>query len=171
MNWIMVGFIVAVIVLYTAVYLTNPKNVRTAFNSTLYQLFHPEQGFMYLIVAAFLISSMLVLILPKEQISAWLGKESGIRGISIGTALGALTPGGPFLTFPILVGFWKAGTGVGTIIAYLTSWSLLGINRVLIWELPFFGPKFVAVRIIISLIIPFILGFVGQWIFDWLKLG
>lgn len=171
MNWIMIGFVIAVIVLYTAVYLTNPKNVRTALNSTIYQLFNPQQGFMYLIIAAFLISSMLVLILPKEQIQTWLGKESGLRGISIGTVLGALTPGGPFLTFPILVGFWKAGTGIGTIIAYLTSWSLLGLHRVLIWELPFLGPKFVLVRIGVSLLIPFILGFLGQWIFDLLKLG
>lgn len=171
MNWLMIGFIVAVIVLYTAVYLTNPKNVRTAFNSTLYQLFHPDHGFMYLIIAAFLISSMIVLILPKEQIQTLIGKESGLRGISIGTLLGALTPGGPFLTFPILVGFWKAGTGIGTIIAYLTSWSLLGVNRILIWELPFLGPKFVIVRVLVSILIPFILGFLGQWLFDWLKLG
>lgn len=171
MNWIMIGFVVAVIVLYTAVYLINPKHVRTAFNSTINQLFHPNNGFMYMIIAAFLISSMLVLILPKELIQTWLGKESGLRGISIGTLLGALTPGGPFLTFPILVGFWKAGTGIGTIIAYLTSWSLLGVNRILIWELPFFGPKFVIVRIGISLLVPIILGFLGQWVFDWLKLG
>ena len=171
MNWLIVGFVLAAIVLYTMVYLKNPGNVRTAFNTTLYQLFHPNQGFMYLIIAAFLISSMLVLILPKEQIQQWLGKESGLRGISIGTVLGALTPGGPFLTFPILVGFWKSGTGIGTIIAYLTSWSLLGINRIFVWELPFFGPKFVIVRIGISLLVPIILGFVGQWVFDLLRLG
>ncbi len=167
----MVGFIVAVIILYAIVYLVNPKNVKIAFDSTIYQLFHPEQGFMYLIIASFLISSMLVLILPKELISTWIGKESGIKGISIGTALGVITPGGPFLTFPILVGFWKAGTGVGPIIAYLTSWSLLGLQRVLVWELPFLGPKFVAVRIAVSLLIPIILGISGQWIFNWLKLG
>lgn len=171
MNWIMIAFILATLILYSAVYLTNPKNVRTAFNSTLYQLFHPDNGFMYLIIAAFLISSMLVLILPKELIQNWLGKEAGLKGITIGTVLGAITPGGPFLTFPILLGFWKAGTSTGTVIAYLTSWSLLGIHRLFIWELPFFGYKFVLVRIVISLIIPFILGFVGQLIFDLLKLS
>ncbi|MEM7824526.1 MAG: permease [Candidatus Aenigmatarchaeota archaeon] len=170
MNWVMISFTVATIILYSIVYLKNPSNVKTAFNSTLYQLFHPQQGFLYLIIAAFLISSMLVLILPKEQISAWLGKESGLRGISIGTALGALTPGGPFLTFPILVGFWKAGTGIGVIIAYLTSWSLLGVQRILVWELPFFGPKFVLVRVVISLITPIILRFLGPWVFDLLDL-
>lgn len=171
MNWAMIGFVIAVIVLYTIVYFVNPKNVRIAFDSTIYQLFHPQQGFAYLIIASFLVSSMLVLVLPKELIATWLGKESGFRGISIGTLLGVITPGGPFLTFPILVGFWKAGTGVGPIIAYLTAWSLLGLQRVLVWELPFLGPKFVFVRVGISLLIPFILGFLGQWVFNLLKLG
>ncbi|MEK6909603.1 MAG: permease [Candidatus Aenigmatarchaeota archaeon] len=171
MNWMMIAFVIAVIILYTVVYFNNPKNVRTAFTSTLRQLFHPNEGFLYLIIAAFLISSMLILILPKEQIQAWLGKGSGIRGISIGTLLGFLTPGGPFLHFPILVAFWKAGTSIGPIIAYLTAWSLFGLQRILVWELPFFGPKFVLVRIGISLLVPFILGFLGQWIFDLLKLG
>lgn len=171
MNWMMVGFVVAAIVLYAVVYLKNPANIKIALDSTLYQLFSPKQGFVYLIIASFFISSMLVLILPKELISSWLGQESGIRGISIGTALGAITPGGPFLTFPILVAFWKAGTGIGPIIAYLTSWSLLGVQRILVWEMPFLGPKFVAVRIAVSLIIPFILGLLGQTLFNLLKFG
>ena len=112
----MIAFVIIAIVLYAIVYAKNPLNVKTAFNSTLYQLFHPNQGFVYLIISAFLISSMLIIILPKEQISSWLGEGSGFRGISLGTLLGAVTPGGPFLVFPILVGFWKAGAGIGTII-------------------------------------------------------
>lgn len=171
MNWAMVGFVVFAIILYATVYYKNPTNVKVAFNSTVYQLFHPTQGFLYLIIAAFLISSMLVIILPKELISSWLGKESGLKGISLATVLGTITPGGPFLQFPILVALWKAGTAVGPIIAYLTAWSLFGLQRVLVWEMPFFGPKFVAVRITISFLIPFILGFLGQWLFDLLKLG
>ena len=171
MNWVMIGFVIAVIVLYTIVYFINPKNVRTAFDSTIYQLFHPQQGFVYLIIASFLISSMLVLILPKEQISTWIGKESGFKGIVIGSLIGSVTPGGPILTFPILVGFYKAGTGIGPIIAYLTSWSLLGLQRIFVWELPFLGAKLVLVRVAISLLVPIVLGLAGQWIFDLLKLG
>lgn len=171
MNWTMIGFVVAAILLYAIIYFVNPKNVRIAFDSTLYQLFSPKEGFIYLIIASFLISSMFVLILPKEIIVSWLGKESGLKGISIGTVLGVFTPGGPILTFPILVGFWKAGTSIGPIIAYLTAWSLLGLQRILVWELPFFGSKFVFVRIGISLLIPIILGIAGQKIFDLLKLG
>ncbi|MBI2084278.1 MAG: permease [Candidatus Aenigmarchaeota archaeon] len=170
MNWVMVGFVVAAIVIYSLVYLTNPKNVKTAFNATIYQLFHPSEGFMYLIIAAFFISSMLILILPKEQIVSWIGRESGWKGLTIGAGLGAVTPGGPFLTFPILVAFTQSGAGVGAIISYLTSWSLLGVHRVLAWEVPFLGWKFVLVRLAVSLLVPIVLGFLGQWLYDALRL-
>ncbi len=171
MNWTVLVFVLIAVILYLIVYLKNPAHVKSAFNSTLYQLFHPNNGFMYLIISAFLLSSMLVIILPKEKISAWLGDDSGLRGLSLGTLLGMLTPGGPFLTFPILVGFWKAGTSIGVIVAYLTSWSLLGLHRIFMWEMPFFGYKFVLLRFAVSLLIPIILGFTSQWIFNYLKLG
>ncbi len=170
MNWTMIGFVVAAIALYSVVYFAKPEMIKTAFNSTVYQLFHPREGFLYLIIAAFLISSMMILILPKDQIASWLGKESGWKGIFVGTGLGAITPGGPFLTFPILVAFWKAGTGVGPIIAYLTAWSLLGLHRIFVWEMPFLGWKFVLLRVGISVLVPIILGFVGQWAYNALKL-
>ncbi len=169
MNLTMVLFVAAATSLYTIVYFLNPRHVAAAFQAAVKQLFHPAQGFGYIIISAFLIASMLVIILPKEQIAAFLGKEAGIKGILAGTLLGAFTPGGPFLQFPILVGFWKAGAGTGTVVAYLTAWSLFGINRVLVWELPFFGPKFVFLRIAISLVVPILLGMLAQWLFPLLK--
>ncbi|MBI2145523.1 permease [Candidatus Woesearchaeota archaeon] len=169
MNLTVVMFAVSATALYAIAYLVNPRNVSAAFSSAIRQLFHPAQGFAYIIFSAFLIASLLVIILPKEQIALWLGRESGLKGILLGTLMGALTPGGPFLTFPILVAFWKAGAGAGTVIAYLTAWSLFGINRVLVWELPFFGPKFVALRIAMSFVVPILLGVFGGWLFSWLK--
>ena len=49
-----------------------------------------------------------------------------------------------------------------TAIAFVTGWMLLGYNRALVWELPFFGPDFVLWRIIVSLPIPIIAGLLGR---------
>lgn len=165
-NYIMVGFVLAAILLYVGAYSSNPKAVRTAVDNTLHELFHPSSGFAYLIFSAFLISSMLLLILPKEIIAQWIGQGSGLRGVAIGTVVGAVTPGGPFLTFPILVGLYRAGAGIGPIIAYITSWSLLGLNRIIVWEIPFLGPKIVLVRVLVSLAVPLILGLIGNLLYD-----
>jgi len=169
-NYYLIGFLLATLILYLYIYMVDTKELRTALDNTLNQLLHPEEGFLYLILAAFFLSNALLLILPKDLIAQWIGREAGFKGILIGTLVGSITPGGPFLTFPILVAFYRAGAAVGPLIAFLTSWSLLGLQRIFIWEIPFLGFNFVLVRVIISLGVPILLGLIGQYIFDTLKL-
>src|ERR1019366_8162556 len=40
-------------------------------------------------------------VLPKALIAPWLGPESGLTGVIIATLGGALTPGGPVVSFSI----------------------------------------------------------------------
>jgi hypothetical protein len=47
--------------------------------------------------------------------------------------LGSVTPGGPMTHFPII------GLGVGPLVFYLTASSLFGLQRIIMWEIPFFG--------------------------------
>jgi hypothetical protein len=54
------------------------------------------------------------------------------------------------------------GADVGTAIAFITAWNLLGYNRALIWELPFFGLEYVGWRILIALPLPIIAGLLAR---------
>lgn len=54
-----------------------------------------------LLLAAFLIAGQMQVLLPKDIVSQWLGEQAGLKAILIGSAAGALTPGGP--TFPYLL--------------------------------------------------------------------
>lgn len=163
---LVIGFTVATLIVYLIGYLKNPNNVQEAFNNTLQSLFHPSQGFAYIIIAAFLLSSMLAILIPKEMIAQWLGREAGIKGILIGTAMGAITPGGPFLVFPIILGLYKAGASMGSVVAYFSSWALIAVHRIITWEIPLMGIQFTASRIVLSVAIPIILGAVSQWVYD-----
>ena len=58
-----------------------------------------------LLVFAFIVAGMVQALLPRELIARWVGAESGLRGILIGTVAGGLTPGGPFVSLPIVRGF------------------------------------------------------------------
>ena len=58
-----------------------------------------------------------------------------------------------------------AGAGAGPIIAYLTAWSLLGLHRLIIWEIPILGLEISVVRFAASLVLPPLVGFVGGYIF------
>jgi uncharacterized membrane protein YraQ (UPF0718 family) len=97
-------------------------------------------------VFSFIIAGMIQVLIPPEIISKWVGAESGFRGILIGTAIGSLTPSGPFVSMPIAAGFLRAGASIGTVVAFLTAWSLLGIARMPI-EFGIMGWHFTMVRL------------------------
>ncbi|MDF1534900.1 MAG: permease [bacterium] len=99
-----------------------------------------------LLILAFIVAGMVQVLLPREVVASWVGAESGWRGIVIGTAAGSLTPGGPFVSLPMVAGFFRAGAGVGTMVAYITAWSLLSVAR-LPMEVGILGWRFTAVRI------------------------
>ena len=45
---------------------------------------------------------------------------------------------------------------------YLTAWSLFGLQRIIMWEIPFLGPKVVAVRFAVSFFFPFLAGWLCE---------
>jgi uncharacterized membrane protein YraQ (UPF0718 family) len=68
-------------------------------------------------------------LLPRDLINRWVGDESGIRGILIGTLAGALTPGGPYVSLPIAAGLLKTGASIPTMVTFVAGWSLLAVAR------------------------------------------
>ena len=114
------------------------------------------------LIPAFILAGMVSVLIPSEALTRMLGSESGMRGILIGTIAGALTPGGPFLAFPLLALLLKGGASVGAVVAYLSSWALLGVHRMLAFEIPILGMRFVLIRAAASLLAPLLIGWVAQ---------
>lgn len=120
-------------------------------------------------IAAFTLAGLFQAVVPQELIVRWMGDGSGWRGLLIGMSLGGVTPGGPMTHFPVIASLYKLGVGVGPLVAYLTAWSLFGLQRVIMWEIPFLGAKIVAIRIAVSLLFPLLAGWLCEWI--WHKLS
>ena len=93
-----------------------------------------------------------------NKVAPVLGASSGWLGLILATALGAVTPGGPFAAFPIVYALFLAGADVGAVIAFLTAWSVIGVHRIVVWEMPLLGPHFVFVRLLTSLPLPVLAG-------------
>jgi uncharacterized membrane protein YraQ (UPF0718 family) len=116
------------------------------------------------VLAACLIAAFVAVLMPREVVLRWVGAESGFLGIIVATLAGTICPGGPITIFPIAAVFVAIGADIGAAIAFITSWTLLGYARILVWELPFFGGEFVIWRSIISIPLPIVAGLLARLI-------
>lgn len=108
--------------------------------------------------AALLIAGFVTALIPPDLLGRWLGENSGISGMALATVAGAATPGGPMTSFPILVVLKDGGVGRAPLVTYVTAWTTMGLQRVLIWEVPLMGLEFAAVRFVASIPLGFISG-------------
>jgi len=118
-----------------------------------------------LLVFAFIVAGMLQGLIPREIISRWVGAESGLRGILIGTAIGGFMPGGPFVSMPIAAGLLRVGASVGTMVALLTGWSLLAFTRLPV-EIGIMGWKFTLIRLACTFFFPPLAGLIANIFFS-----
>ncbi|HEU4367153.1 MAG TPA: permease [Methylomirabilota bacterium] len=110
------------------------------------------------LVPALILAGMLQVLVPQEVVARYLGRDAGFRSILIAALAGVLTPGGPMVTVPFLVALANSGAAMAPLVAYMTSWSLFGMQRIIAWEAPLMGWHFVVVRIIPSLAFPVLAG-------------
>ena len=120
-------------------------------------------------LAAFTLAGLFQAIVPEDVIVRWMGHGSGVRGLLIGMTLGSVTPGGPMTHFPVIASLFKMGVGIGPLVAYLTAWSLFGLQRIIMWEIPFLGLRVVAIRVAVSLFFPFISGWLCEVLWNRLR--
>ncbi|MFQ6084178.1 MAG: permease [Candidatus Aminicenantia bacterium] len=118
-----------------------------------------------LLIFALILASMIQILMPKELILRWVGQESGIRGILIGSIAGGLMPGGPYVAFPIAAGLLKIGASIPTMVAFLTGWSLYALSRLPL-EVGLIGYKFVLIRLACTLLFPPLAGLISLLIFS-----
>ena len=117
-----------------------------------------------LLIFAFIVAGMIQVLVPSEMISKWVGAESGFRGVLVGTAVGTLTPGGPFISMPIAAGFLRTGASIGTMVAFMTAWSLLGLHRLPL-EVGVLGWQFMLIRLACVFFLPPIAGLIANKFF------
>jgi hypothetical protein len=110
---------------------------------------------------AILAATFIAHLVPTEHVSSWIGPDSGFIGILIACAVGAFIPGGPMLTFPLALVIWQLGAGQPQMVALLAAWSIFAFHRVVSYELPLLGARFLVVRIASSFMLPALAGLIA----------
>ena len=116
------------------------------------------------LVIGFVLAGLLDVLIPARTLAAWLGAERGARGILIGWAVGLAIPGGPYLVFPIVAGLLEKGAAAGAVIALVSAKTLVSPIRMLTYEAPLLGWPITLARLIPGMLVPPVLGAVGQWL-------
>jgi uncharacterized membrane protein YraQ (UPF0718 family) len=122
-------------------------------------------GILPRVLAGCLLGAFIAEILPHEKVSRSLGPTSGLKGLLIGTAFGAILPGGPFTAYPVAAALLTVGADFGATIAMVVSWTLIGYGRAVAWEIPILGTEFTFWRAVISLPIPVLAGALGRFVY------
>ena len=110
------------------------------------------------LVPALILAGMLQVLIPQEAVGRYFGRQSGLMAICVASLAGVITPGGPMVSVPLLVVLANSGMALGPLVAYMTSWSLFGVQRIIAWEAPLMGWHFVGVRVASSVIFPILAG-------------
>jgi uncharacterized membrane protein YraQ (UPF0718 family) len=116
-----------------------------------------------LLIFSFIIAGMIQVLIPAETVSKLVGEKSGFKGILIGSIAGILTPGGPYISLPILAGFQKSGASIPVMVSYLTGWSLLSIARIPM-EIGILGLKFTIIKTIAVIVFPVLAGLLAKFL-------
>lgn len=132
------------------------------------QALHDEVGLVLrvlpVVTGAVLLAACLQVLLPIDAVKRQLGQDFGWRGLLLATTLGLLVPGGPMASFPLMLAVMGAGADVAASVAFLTSWSVLGLQRVIVWEIPLMGGDFALVRFLASLPLPLVTAYGTVWL-------
>lgn len=121
-------------------------------------------GILPLLLAAFVVAGLAESLIPKELIASWLGGDSGWKGIFIASGIGAITPGGPFVSYPLVAVLYKSGAGIGPLVAFVTAWSLWALSRLPL-EIAFVGTRLTLIRLASTLIFPPLAGWIAMTFF------
>lgn len=121
------------------------------------------------LLLGFLLGGCIQVLIPRPLVSKWLGADSGIKGILIGSYVSIFVSGGPYVWMPVVASIYKSGAGVGPVIAMITARGILSFQMLIVWQFPFFGAELSMARYLPCLLVPPLVGLLGNGVLNLLK--
>lgn len=106
-------------------------------------------------LAIILVIGIMLSVLTPEQISRFLGQDSGIMGVVMAAFIGAVTLIPGFVAFPLASALLHNGAGITQIAAFVSTLMIVGIITIPV-EIEYFGKKVTIIRNLLAFIFSFI---------------
>lgn len=111
--------------------------------------------------AVFVLTSLIQTWVPTRVIMKHFGNGSGLKGKLISLTIGSLSAGPIYAAFPVCKMLLRKGASISNIVIILGSWAVIKVPM-LINEVKFMGPKYMAVRWVITTIVIFGMGYIME---------
>lgn len=144
----------AVILAYVVLFITMPDKALAAVNNSMYYVFE----MLMIMPVIFILTSLTEAWVPKEVIINSFGEKSGIKGNIFAFLLGSFSAGPIYAAFPVCKMLLKKGAGIANIVIVLSTWAVIKVPM-LANEAKFLGPKFMAIRWVLTTISIFIMSY------------
>jgi uncharacterized membrane protein YraQ (UPF0718 family) len=139
---------------YMALLIISPEKALKAVKNSVYYLLEMVQ----VLPVIFLLTVVLEALVPKELIIRGFGEKSGLKGNLFALLLGSISAGPIYAAFPISKTLLGKGASIPNIVIILSAWAVIKVPM-LANEAKFLGPKFMAVRWILTVIAIFIMAY------------
>jgi len=106
-----------------------------------------------------LIIGIMLAVLDPQTIYMLLGKDSGLRGMTLAAVIGSITLIPGFVAFPLAAALLKAGAGYGQITMFITTLMMVGVVTLPV-EIQFFGRSTAIKRNVLALVFAVVISFV-----------
>lgn len=116
------------------------------------------------VIAAQILAALVWILMPRDRVSEFMRRNHGKRGLLLATVAGVITPGGPVSAYPLLALLAASGADRGILVAYITGWALLGVQRIVVWDIPLMGLDFSLLRFCVCLPLPILAGMIARWL-------
>ncbi len=113
---------------------------------------------------ALLAAGFLAKLIPAQWVAGLLGPEAGWMALVIAAFAGPTVPAGPVLAFSIAALFERAGATPEALVAFVTSWSLFTVHRMVTYEIPLLGASFLRLRLLSVGLVPIAAGLIAAGI-------
>ncbi len=110
-------------------------------------------------------------LIPDDAVGRLIGHDTGVLGMATASIAGALIPGGPMVSFPVVLVLAGDGAGLPQLTALIAGWCVFALHRLLAYEVSMLGWRFAALRLIVSLPIPLAAGLITAGVLAWLGPG
>jgi uncharacterized membrane protein YraQ (UPF0718 family) len=144
--------LVFVILSYIILLIVYPQKAYESGKNSMYYVIEMLQ----VMPVVFILTSLIEAWVPRETIIKSFGEKSGFKGSVYSFLLGSFSAGPIYAAFPVCKMLLQKGASISNIVIILSSWAVVKVPM-LANEAKFLGPKFMAIRWVLTTISIFIM--------------